>query len=1369
MNLSWKEISWKEFEILTLHYAENMLPGTRFDEHLKQGSLQSGIDLIASQSADEPVCIQCKHEEKLSPAKVRELVGIFLKHKYAVPRTRFILATTAELRSARVHAALEEQRGLLKSTRNIHFEWWDRQTLATHLIRMWPIVERFFGLQTARDWCTPAVQSASLPQRLKPALVRGLLPIQQDTDDPIRRFWQAADGQSVQLAEQFTGDRLAIRRIGLIADPYTGKSICLRECANQLAESGQHIEPLFIDVKQENIEPIDQLLERRFRQWASRPLKNFVVIIDGLDEAHGNEVLAFAKYIDGFAAQFPSVSIILSCRRQFYSQIAPLLRSFHFYVFAALGAKEIDEYIGKRFDGHAAKFNKMIGQKRLEGWVHHPFYLDQMIGEFQRTGKLPATKADAIERFIEQAFTAGKDRSFGTGVMADRVNESRDAVQKLAMVLQLVGQNALEDASFQQLFAPAERDLLRQNPLVGLKDGQWSFANAFFQEHLAALELRRYPFVMIRDLLTIGKQLRKFRRRWLQTGFALLSLLDRKGELYKDVIQLFEEDSPEWVLVSEPTIHTPAFRVECLKRLIEYCVKNQLWPQLVYTRSIGQFFTGTPQAVAVLTGYLEDKDFPISIKIVCCRILGGIPDVTPKNKVGILALVQAQLAATADYRYAADLIGILSELELGSLKDVMAVMESSAFHHQHLFRDEVYAWISRLGLVGRFWLYGIEGIPILIAHNKPISQGGSERNLEAFLLSFTQRWQLYPLFGAMGTADWAEFYRYKGTLREGFVHQLLQKCADRLSREPQIAVAIAGFLRSNGRPYLREDVGGLAPVLLQMAGCDLLARCFGPMIFDSGHWELGSLVNPRSMDYLLWEFEQAGLPFRALQAPLMVMDKSANEMERTAYRRLIDQVSGGTLTNKAEIREFRRMQKEEALRIELDMTCIQSRAAFRTSVNRLFALHKAEVIDIHSLYGMGTGKLRGAASHFITQFINHWIMEGETASLTDCLEFLEDEEKFRYFRATEILQYQYEPEKINSLLLPLLKEYYYSQVGRGDYRGAAMGTNPQFTVEHLVVNIFSKYRFATPPAILVEFLWMDAQGIVPQQRYRPSPDLLRLQIEEALGDKAVLYLTDAVMHHLQQGIDSRGVLASHFALCDKLRISESQSYLLEALTSDLLSPFDLHYVADIYLRLGGDTAELLTLLDHVPPEEPLFAHLLGILADGYPAVVQEKSMAMVEASKLPERDRIVFAKIAIVAGSLAGFRYVVSLLDRPKPPEMYLLTVGFAKINTREALALIEPFLYLLVDPAYDIVRSPDNPRAILQDWLGSLAEKSEADLLLVLDALWQAEERLAERYANAINMRWYAFRLTEKLRDMGAPGFTVEEVKAFLAGSRIS
>lgn len=59
--IPWNSFDWKLFQNLCISLAEEVFPGTLFDEYLKQGAPQEGIDLLSlKKESGKFVTIQCK-------------------------------------------------------------------------------------------------------------------------------------------------------------------------------------------------------------------------------------------------------------------------------------------------------------------------------------------------------------------------------------------------------------------------------------------------------------------------------------------------------------------------------------------------------------------------------------------------------------------------------------------------------------------------------------------------------------------------------------------------------------------------------------------------------------------------------------------------------------------------------------------------------------------------------------------------------------------------------------------------------------------------------------------------------------------------------------------------------------------------------------------------------------------------------------------------------------------------------------------------------------------------------------------------------------------------------------------------------------
>ena len=100
-NLDWKYFDWGEFQTLCIAIAEVIVPDCNFNEHLKPGQKQDGIDLISfNRKGGKLFCIQCKKEKRLTQGDLKKIIREFRVGEYFHKSSNFILATSADLQKA---------------------------------------------------------------------------------------------------------------------------------------------------------------------------------------------------------------------------------------------------------------------------------------------------------------------------------------------------------------------------------------------------------------------------------------------------------------------------------------------------------------------------------------------------------------------------------------------------------------------------------------------------------------------------------------------------------------------------------------------------------------------------------------------------------------------------------------------------------------------------------------------------------------------------------------------------------------------------------------------------------------------------------------------------------------------------------------------------------------------------------------------------------------------------------------------------------------------------------------------------------------------------------------------------------------------
>ena len=148
---------------------------------------------------------------------------------------------------------------------------------------------------------------------------------------------------------------------------------------------------------------------------------------------------------------------------------------------------------------------------QLGHFLIHPFYLVSASTFFSNSPtQFPTSKIGVLEQFIDNSYLKEEHRRISGGnALRNKRVKYRWVIQKLAFSLQLSGRNAISEDNLQLLFSEEERELLQHSSLITAQLEQWSFSNALFQEHLAALALCKMNFEQIISYISIGKRIKK--------------------------------------------------------------------------------------------------------------------------------------------------------------------------------------------------------------------------------------------------------------------------------------------------------------------------------------------------------------------------------------------------------------------------------------------------------------------------------------------------------------------------------------------------------------------------------------------------------------------------------------------------------------------------------------------------------------------------------------------------------------------------------------------------------------------------------------------------------------------------------------------
>jgi hypothetical protein len=1382
--LKWEQLDFRDFQRLSLQVAQVLFPDQLFEEYLKQGNKQHGIDIRNIRPAERPdIYFQCKNEKGFNTTgKVESALQEFLTGKFAQPGSRFFIITSAELQTTNRQNWIDQRRQEVMASHQVDFSCLDVNFLEQNLETQWRIVDQFFGRAEAEHVCQKDLR-LDIVEKLKP--VTDPIPrrvVQRPESNTLAElFWCATNALRVHLTEVFTKDRLTAHQICLLGDPYQGKSTYLQQVAYELANSGQRIKPVLLDMKSYNVGMVESLLDQACGEgWKQIATKDFVLIFDGLDETPAGHLVEMMKNIRTFAESYYYVNIIVSCRSLFYEDygMREIIGCFRVYEICPLEGEDIQQYLRRQLGGRPEKFMKAAMQNGLVSWLYHPFYLVTLIAEYKEKRKLPESSLNTVKTFIQRAFEKAKSRLLNDGeTVRQKYDQFETAVKKLAMALQLAGKNAFTQAEIDKLFPSSEeKELLRINPMITENRGHWSFTNAFLQEHLAATHLAAMEYDKILDLVSVGQRIRKIRTKWIQTVSSVLAMIAAKSDLFKKLIELVKTDSPELIFQTERSIYPAPFKLDALKKFVHYLVANNIWPLISRPESVGIFVADVPGAATYLIECISNPTFSDDKKELCCRILQQVPPTEP-DKTTLLSLFLDQIETTHRISYAGELVGVLAAHKMGNTGTIASVIAIPDQNRHHPFRDKMYEWILQLNLVKEYWLYGIEGLPILLRYNRPTTHGGSEYGIQSFLSEFTNLKQARSLFRALGTREMLTFPKLMGIGKEGFYKKVFRKCTELFenggkSKDGRILVVVSDFIKTVGSYYFRRDFPEIDEFLENTGTHAPVTRLLMKDLLSGQYWEPGPIIPEEAVDILLAEFDDGHYDPSVLRIPAMAL-YPPNKLTATAeFEERCIGATGGAVFPKIDQKQQQKINQAEQKRQANNLKTARSRRSFQNGVKKYFQLQRKEMLTLQDLYQFAhqDSLINIAGTDLIIAFIRMIIERNIPGTLKNCLANLQDDTDFEYFRTTELLRkHPHDPEATQGAE-DILRDYYFRHLPLCHFVNTYYKVEDYVyskPIEDLVGRLFIQFEFPTEEKYLVELTWLDRFGIYQPQNYLHSQESgLYQKIKQQLehSSAGMQKLQTAVLDHLRAGIQVENVLLSHFTICGHLGITDAIPHILDALLNRNVDNYEVEQVCRLYIDLGGDRTALLPLFETCKPSDSFYFYLLQEIGKELPEKVMSRCLSDIADPGLSDRDKILSAQWLTNLGYIQGFQCLAAMLT-PHPDYISFLHGGLAvgTINTKDGLHLLWDVRSILADPRFDAARPPHSAKMILGEWLFAFSEKGESDLLQVQEYLQKAEADLLLTMPEASALTWYQHRILENARKREEKTMPISDVKRIL------
>lgn len=1377
--LNWQYFDWKEFQTLCIGIAEMAVPECDFSEHLKPGHKQEGIDLLAfKRNEGKFFCIQCKREKSLSQSALQELISEFLSGDYLEISSDFLLMTSADLQNPALQKFINNKKVELKGKYEIIFQCWDINHIQKKLRDRFDLVAKYFGEAQAIAFCNPQLRydriekMESMPNYIPRKLTHF---IEKHSD--AKYLWSGSSVTKYELLDLLIQNRATSCKICIIGDAYQGKTSYIKQTVVELQKNHLHIQPIFIQIKEYNVQPISELLTKIYGEWRNIPGRDLILIIDGLDEVPSEKFTEMITHIKEFNLSYCSVSILFSCRRLFFAKynVTSYLPDFDIYDLYDILHTDVDWYINAVLGDSTAAFYTAAHLAGISDFLFHPFYLVNIVKNFiEPPHQLPSSKIAVIDSLIDSSFNKTKYRIVkGSESVNDEVCHFNNVVEQFAFALQLAGVNSLDNANVAQLFTTDERLLLQHNSLITHTGDSWSFANALFQEHIAARKLAKLNFEEIVLHCTVGYSIKKIKTKWIQTIASMLSILEPQDSLFDKIFKLVENDNIELLFQTEPSKFDDSIKLLILQKLLDKCIQYNTRTITIYEDTVGHFIQQAHQCKEYILNLLYKRELTYRIRVVCCRIL-RYSMLSESQQQQFADFMLLELSSLDDAYYAATLLNVIGTHKFGNAELITELLCYEKLNEQHEYRSAVYELVTLLNLSDRFYSYGLKGLPYLKKHNSAIHHGGSEKSLFSFFLSSDNPTNLSKLLPLIKSNDWTEYFKRNSITGKDFIKELLDKLAPLYDSYPYMIFGIAELILQLGKNYLREEFNEIDEFLEKTNSHSMVVRILIDNIFNNNDWEIGSLITHEIYDYLLFEYELGGYNNKHLWNCINGLRyKHKNEIADNFYNLCIE-ATEGTIIVKYEGTYDNSYHVAETIRNENDLVYIQSLESFKGGLKKFFSAYGKNNIPRDDLYiDINTNRSeirKWTDSYFLYHFLTHWHDEKVSVNLNDCLDKVSAEGFFEIFQAEEILSYHKRNEETDNLLIPILKNYYDKEIKSADFENCLWMEREMFhwrTKEFRLGKIFKKFQFETPENYLMEMIWLDDEGTRGFETAKANnKKSLSQLILERLSQRGTLDFRKRILRNIKSGIKYELVLGTHISLCKHLNITEAKDDILECLKKMKDGYTTKIDTVDIYLALGGNTFEILTIFLSLENYDGYFFYFLSSkLHKLYPTEVTHKLNEALRCDSTKNETKIGLARLLSEIGNIEAFSYLVNQVRiQLKSPYSIQSNRSINAVDTTKALIQLSDIMYMVVDKKFDNnTQFNESAKSIILEWLNDLAAKSEADLMEVTAFLERTMNGLMDKYEAAKDFNWYINQMLEDFRGSDKTIKTVSEIKNIL------
>lgn len=1115
---------------------------------------------------------------------------------------------------------------------------------------------------------------------------------------------------------------LTKKRVIVLGDAGSGKSSELKNLSHLLSQADSPFLSIFQPL---NLYTANNSLENYLPEyWVKIPQDLLVIIWDGLDEIQPQNYNDVIRQITSFAAKYPNIRLVVSCRTNFYelptSSSPGTLTGFEPYYMADMNVNEASLYYSNKFDANETKaFIDEVFAEELDDLITKPFFLVVLADLFRNEKKLSLSRSKLYESFVQSRIKLDEVHYKGTYDVRMKKNEITALLEKIAMSMEILGKNIIQESDLLQIINSQEFLTVKFCTAFKKADGTddlWRFEHNNIQEYLAANALSRLPYETIQQFIAFEPYYKRIIPSWVNTLTFLISILEKDSVQFKSLMTWILENENELIVKFEREKLSEAVRSEIFQNIFNDYKQRDIWirSNKFSDRELA-YFAQSDASVQFLINQLKDSDTTRVSKVNAINLIGHF-ELSDNLKANVKDLLFELIDANLnDVYFVYPVIQALKHASITDNDSVAVLMEKLGESKNQSIRSAIYSFLLSSNEYQNYTDYLLEGYALINQENHPEREDST---------LFDEEWNLKECLKKEQTADGVkkiiEFSSKESYYKVNYLAEVIESTIQNAIRifpeNKEIYTHILNWLASEIKSWNNEKLAVIISffdkTLTRNKAFIEVWNSVGDMEREKGIM-LAQLFQPELSDFIIEEYNQRNIKNSELSGFLhglqWVRNLNLEHLENLIQTKTSFKIEKPPIVDYTLIRK-QRLQSDFALLFDLEsfknktLDIFEKENKTELSQAELFNLRKESnrTVDLEDLYS-------GSALRLLRDFTRDH--SNLPVKKEEVIAWFNDSKRVEYYRMALIYQYLSNNEDLTTSKSEeeCLSNWTINKAAETDFKTALTvegETTTKFNRDAIKVAYYAKrFNVALNDEKLLEMLSF----------YNPhDPNGLLDFVKNKISDSNAI--KSQMLTNLKMGIKDHTILENHVEYLTKNKVQESYPIILQLITNTQKTDRLRGTLLKIYIQEVDDKEKLKLLLSEA---DNVIRWMLvdHFVKDGDNKFLVEYLMKFLK----NESDIDIQLKAAsrlIRLQNVEGLTFYFNWLKSNKPTLDRHLLRSISTLSNKDAIPLLMEMLHFSYQEELEVEERFDSLNSTIKSALHNIAIFNEENFLIIKKTL---------------------------------------------------